>query len=177
MKLSDGEKLILMMLADMYKHLEIKNAEFDPDFITTTITDDYLWGFPWQYPGIPFEKEGSPPEVKETSDILDMWRFLEQDYDKLPPAEKMKVQNATGLTNVKFFGFDANNEKHYGIACYIVENLEHAFEHFEARDLNSHMPSIDGYRKMYRVFEPIRKTLANRSLNADEIGTIMNARR
>ena len=37
MKLSDGEKLILMVLADMYKHLEIK-GEFDPDFISTTIS-------------------------------------------------------------------------------------------------------------------------------------------
>ena len=177
MKLSDGEKLILMMLADIYKHLEIENAEFDPDFIRTTITSDHLWGFNWQYPGIPFEKEASPPEVTEVSDILDMWRFLEQDYEKLSPAEKTKVQQATGLTDVKFFGFDGNNEKHYGIACYIVENLEPSFEHFEGRDLNSHMPSIDGYRNMYRVFEPMRKTLGNRSLTAVEIAKILNARR
>jgi hypothetical protein len=43
MKLSDGEKLILMVLADMYKHLEIK-GEFDPDFISATISGGHLWG-------------------------------------------------------------------------------------------------------------------------------------
>ena len=37
MNLSDGEKFVLMVLADMYKHLEIK-GEFDPDFISTTIS-------------------------------------------------------------------------------------------------------------------------------------------
>ena len=36
MKLSDGEKLILLMLADMYKNLKIK-GDFDPEFISTTI--------------------------------------------------------------------------------------------------------------------------------------------
>ena len=176
MKLSDGEKLTLLMLADMYKHLKIKNPEFDPKFITTTITHDYLWGFSWQYSGIPFDKEKLPPEVNETADILGMWSLLEEGYDKLSPAEKTKVKKATGLTDIKFFGFDANNEKHYGIAVYIVENLKPSFGHFEGRDLNSHMPSIDGYRNMYRVFEPMRKTLANRSLNADEIANILNAR-
>ncbi len=176
MKLSDGEKLTLLMLADMYKHLKIKNPEFDPKFITTTITDDYLWGFNWQYTGIPFEKEETPREVIETADILDMWSFLERSYDDLRPAEKAKVKKATGLTDVKFPGFDGNNESHYGIALYFVKDLKR-FEHFRDHDLNSHFPSsVDGYRNMYRVFEPMRKTLANRSLNADEIASILNAR-
>jgi uncharacterized protein YfbU (UPF0304 family) len=177
MKLSDGEKLILMMLADMYKHLKIRDPEFDPKFITATITNDYLWGFNWQYTGIPFEKEESPLEVKETAEILDMWSFIERSYEDLPPTEKTKVQKATRLTDIKFPGFDGNNESQFGIALYFVDDLKR-FEHFKGRDLNSHFPSsIDGYRNMYRVFEPMRKTLANRSLNADEIASILNARR
>jgi hypothetical protein len=32
MKLSDGEKLIILMLTDMYKAIKI-NGEFDPDFV------------------------------------------------------------------------------------------------------------------------------------------------
>jgi uncharacterized protein len=170
-----AKKLILMMLADMYKHLKIKNPEFDPDFISATITHDHLWGFNWQYTGIPFEGKELPPEVKETADILGMWRFLENSYDDLPPAEKAKVQKATGLKDVKFIGFDGNNENHYGIALYIVEHLKPSFEHFKGRDLNSHRPSIDGYRNMYRVFDPMQKEL-DRLLNADEIAKIVNAR-
>jgi uncharacterized protein len=46
MKLSDGEKLILLMLADMYKGMKIK-GDFDPDFISSTIHNNHLWGFDW----------------------------------------------------------------------------------------------------------------------------------
>lgn len=176
MKLSDGEKLILMMLADMYKHMKIKNGEFDPDFIVNTIVGDHLWGFNWRFTGIPFEREETPREVKETADVLDMWWFLERGYQDLSDGDKKKVQAATERTDVKFIGFDGNNENHFGIARYFVDDLQR-FEHFKGRDLNSHMPSIEGYRRMFQVFEPMRATLADRSLNADEIIKIMNARR
>jgi|SRR5271170_2666640 len=176
MNLSDGEKLILMMLAEIQKHFKIQNAEFDPDFISKTITHDYLWGFNWAHTGIPFAKEEPPREVNETADILEMWSFLELSYDKLSPADKAKVKDATERSEVKFNGFDGNNENHYGIACYFVEDLKR-YEHFKGRDLNSQMPSIDGYRRMGRIFEPMRRTLVDQSLNADEIVKIMNARR
>jgi uncharacterized protein YfbU (UPF0304 family) len=177
MKLSDGEKLILMMLADMYKHMNIENPEFDPAFITNTIVNDHLWGFNWMFSGIPFAREELPPHVKETADILDMWMFLERSYEELSEADKARVNAATERTEVKFSGFDGNNEDHFGIARYFVEDLKR-WEHFKGRDLNSHMPSVDGYRRMFEIFEPLRATvLGHRSLNADEIIEIMNARR
>jgi uncharacterized protein len=165
------------MLADMYKHLKIKNAQFDADFISTTIFHDHLWGFNWAYSGIPFEREEIPPEVKETADALDMWYFLELSCEDLSPANKKKVKEATDRTDVRFIGFDGNHEDHYGIARYFVEDLKR-WEHFKGRDLNLHMPSIDGYRRMFRIFEPMRTSvLGNRLLNADEIVQILNARR
>jgi uncharacterized protein len=109
MKLSDGEKLILMVLADMYKHLEIK-GEFDPDFISATISGGHLWGLRWKYTHIPFETSENPPEVSETVDILDMWSFLEESYGKLSPADNQKVEKEANRTSVRLFGFDANNE-------------------------------------------------------------------
>ena len=173
MKLSDGEKLILMVLADMYKHLEIK-GEFDPDFISATISGGHLWGLRWKYTHIPFETSENPPEVSETVDILDMWSFLEESYGKLSPADNQKVEKEANRTSVRLFGFDANNEDHYFIARYQIEQLGR-YPSFRGRDLNSPSPRIDGYRRMYRVFEPIRPTLVDRSLNADEIVKVLNA--
>jgi uncharacterized protein len=173
MKLSDGEKLILMVLADMYRHLEIR-GEFDPDFISTTISGGHLWGLRWKYTHIPFEKSENPPEVGETVDILDMWSFLEESYGKLSPADNQKVEKEANRTSVRLFGFDANNEDHYFIARYLIEQLDR-YPSFRGRDLNSPSPRIDGYRRMYRVFEPIRPTLVDRSLNADEIVKVLNA--
>lgn len=173
MNLSDGEKLVLMVLADMYKHLEIK-GEFDPDFISTTISGGHLWGFRWKYTHIPFEPSENPPDVSETVDILDMWSSLEESYGKLSPADNQKVEKEANRTSVRLFGFDANKETHYFIARYLIEQLDR-YPSFRGRDLNSPSPRIDGYRRMYRVFEAIRPTLVDRSLNADEIVKVLNA--
>jgi uncharacterized protein YfbU (UPF0304 family) len=178
MKLSDGEKLILLMLADIYKHLKIKDPEFDPKFITATILDDHLWGFNWQFVGIPFEKEDSPPEVTETVDILDMWSFLEDSYKKLNSADKKRIADEAELFGgeVKFHGFDGNHEPHYGIARYLIGHLDR-FESFKGRDMNSHSRSVDAAKRMLIVFEPIRAKLHGGYLSADEIIQILKARR
>jgi uncharacterized protein YfbU (UPF0304 family) len=175
MKLSDGEKLILLMLTDMYKNLKVK-GEFDPEFISETIHSDNLWGFNWRFTGIPFERSKDPPEVSETVDYMDMWSFLEDSYKKLSPADKKRVEKEAEPfgKHVEFHGFDGNNEPHYHVARYMVEHLER-FPSFAKRDLNSHSPSIDMYARMYRVFEPMRAGLGLRLLNADEIIQILQA--
>jgi uncharacterized protein YfbU (UPF0304 family) len=105
-----------------------------------------------------------------------MWYFLERSYADLSPEGKQQVQTGTGRTEVGFIEFDGNNENHYGIARYLVDDLER-FEHFKGRDLNSHISLVDDYRSMFHVFEPMRRTLVDRLLNAAEIIEIMNARR
>jgi uncharacterized protein YfbU (UPF0304 family) len=176
MKLSDGEKLVILMLADMYKAQKLQ-GDFDPDFITSTIHNNHLWGFNWAYSGIPFEREtDTPPEVKQTGDILDMWFFIEEAYAKLSDADKGRVEKEAAPfgKNVSFSGFDGNNERHYSIALYLVDDLK-SFTHFKGRNLNSHAPSIDGYMRMYQVFEPIRATIQSRSLSASQIIQILKS--
>jgi uncharacterized protein len=175
MKLTDGEKLILLMLADLQKHLKIKNPEFDSEFIQNTISHNYLWGFDWQYSGIPFEDRETPAEVTETLDYLDMWYLLERSHEDLSPADKEKVKKESRFGHeAKFPGFDGNHEPHFGIAQYLIEQLKR-FEHFKGRNLNSHSHQIERYARMYPVFDRIRETLHARLLTADEIIEIMNA--
>jgi uncharacterized protein len=176
MKLSDGEKLIILMLTDMYKAMKLK-GEFDPEFISATIHGDHLWGFDWEYQGIPFERSPTPPDVTETVDVLDMWSLIESAYAALTPANKAKLEKEAGVfgKNVRFHGFDGNNEPHYHIARYMIDDMRDRFEHFKGRDLNSHSPSIDAYRRMYAVFEPVRSNLHDRNLSVDELIAILNA--
>ncbi len=176
MELSDGEKLIILMLADMYRAQKIKGG-FDPAFISSTIYNDQLWGFNWQYTGIPFGPYETPQVVKETSNVLDMWWLIEDGYKKLKPAEKKQLEKDADPfgKQVKFIGFDANNEPHYGIALYLIDDLKR-FSHFKGRDLSAHMPSIDAYMRMYDVFEPMRAGLHSRSLNLAELTAILRAR-
>jgi uncharacterized protein YfbU (UPF0304 family) len=175
MKLTDGEKLILLMLADMYKNLKIK-GDFDSEFISNTIHNDYLWGFSWKYSGIPFEKSASPGEVTETSDYLDMWYLLEISYDKLSGADKKKVKAVNNNSDVRFPGFDGNNEDHMGISHYLIEQLER-YEHFKGKNLNSHMSSVPLYSRMYSVFKPMRASIGSGHLSADQIIKILNGGR
>jgi uncharacterized protein YfbU (UPF0304 family) len=174
-ELTDGEKLIILMLADMYKAQKIK-GDFDPDFISSTIHNDQLWGFNWQYSGIPFGPYETPQAVRDTGDFLDMWSIIEESYANLSAADKKKLEKDAEPfgKHVKFRGFDANNEPHFGIALYLINDLER-FTHFKGRELSAHMPSIDAYRRMYEVFEPMRAGLHSRSLNLAELAAILKA--
>jgi uncharacterized protein YfbU (UPF0304 family) len=59
--------------------------------------------------------------VTETVDILEMWRLLEESYANLPEIDRQKVQKETHRSSeIKFPGFDANNEPHYGITRYLI---------------------------------------------------------
>src|SRR5262245_59341563 len=175
MKLSDGEKLIILMLCDIYKHLKVK-GEFDPEFISTTIFNDKLWGFNWELSGIPFERSEDPPEVGETVNFLDMWKFIETGYKELSAAEKKQLAEDADTfgKHVEFPGFDGNHEPHYGVASYMINNMRHRFQYFKGRNLNSHSSSVPGYKRMYKVFEPMRAALHSRELNLAELTAVLN---
>jgi uncharacterized protein len=177
MKISDGEKLIILMLSELYDKLGVE-GEIDPDFIRSAIFSDNLWGIRWKYTGIPFEEQKDPEIVKEVIDILDMWSFIEYSYEQLSKEDKLIVEEQAKPfgKDPKFPGFDGNNESEYmGTAHFIIDDLDR-FESFKGRNLNSHCPSIDGYRRMLTVFEPIRSTLAYQPFSAENIAKILKER-
>ena len=178
MKLTDSEKLILIMLCDIHEALKLKNS-VDPKFIREAIYSDNTWGLDWKYSGIFGSSETPQVVVNEVVDILDMWSFLEHGYDKLSQADKDQVEADAipfGKT-VRFLGFDGNNEtEHMSVARFLIEQLGR-FDSFKNRgDLNAHMPSLNTYQRMLSVFKPLRTGLADRSLSANEIIEILKAR-
>ena len=144
MKITDGEKLILLMLSELYDKLEV-NGEVEPDFIRSAIFSNNTWSIPWKYVGIPFEEQETPEIVKEVLDILDMWSMIERSYANLSEASKQFVDKEAAPfgKDPMFRGFDGNNESEYlGTASFLVNDLDR-FEEFKGRDFNSHCPSID----------------------------------
>jgi uncharacterized protein YfbU (UPF0304 family) len=177
MKLSDGEKLIILMLSEIYEKLEI-NGETEPDFLRSAIFNDHLWGLRWKYSGIPFEKGEDPQVVREVADILDMWSFIEYAYDKLSPDDKKRLAELAKPfgDNPRFHGFDGNNEtEHMSVAMFMVNQLER-FQELKGRSFNCHQRSLDGHQRMLAVFEPLRASLADSSLSVDQLAKILNAR-
>ena len=154
MNLSDGEKLILIMLADLHKTLSV-DSDIDPEFLKEAIHTGNAWGLRWQYPGI-FEPKETPREiVREVFDVLGMWHGIETRYAQLSPAEQELVKTEANLVRgePRFPGFDGNNEPdHLNTAAFLIDHLDR-FPHFKGRDLNAHMPTIDMHRRMLPVHD------------------------
>lgn len=177
MKLTNPEKLILIMLADIHKKLGIENS-VDTKLLTSAIYSNNTWALSWEMPGIVGDSpDPTPPSVSEVVDTLDMWSFIEEAYATFEAPEKKKIETEADSfgTHVQFSGFDGNNEVELrSIALFLVEDMGR-FPCFKGRDLNSHHPSIETYRRMLAVFEPIRKTLDGRGLTADQVIEILKA--
>ena len=90
--------------------------------------------------------------------------------------ERVESEAAPLGNDVTFRGFDGNNESdHYSVALFLINDMGR-FNCFKDRDLNSHLPSINDYRRMLAVFEPMRKTLVGRALSASQIINLQKAR-
>jgi uncharacterized protein YfbU (UPF0304 family) len=178
MELSNGEKLILLMLSEIYEHLKIE-GDIDPKFVRAAILREQTWSLACQYPGIIGSDESkTPPVVKEVQDILEMWELLETSYKRLQPADKARVEKEAEPfgSHVQFRGFDGNKETEYmGTAGFLVNDFER-FSTFKGRDLNSHAPSLDSYRRMLTVFQPLRYSHDFDLLNAEQIINILKER-
>jgi len=173
-KISDGEKLILLMLSEVYEEMHIE-GEIEPGFIRSAIFRDQLWGIPWKYSGIPFDDQETPEIVKEVVDILAMWSFIEYRYQELSDVEKSQLADdaAPFGKEPKFRGFDGNNESEYmSIASFLINDLDR-FGEFKGRSMNSHMPSIETYRRMLSTFEPMRRNLMSGRLPLSNLSVIL----
>jgi len=170
MKLSDGEKLILKMLCEVIKHLQIK-GEIDPEFVEAAILGGHYWGLKQQYSDIFHGDEDDEEVVSETVEILRMWDMIESRYERLSQADKDRIttEAAPFGKQIEFPGFDGNNEaEHLGIAQFFINWLE-GFSRFKDRGLNSHAPLIGSYRRMLSVFKPTIYSETFEGLDASQI--------
>jgi uncharacterized protein YfbU (UPF0304 family) len=154
---SDGEKLLLVMVGDLYRHLKIKQPEIDPDFVGEVISGGHYWAPRWRWPGLYHGEDDSPRDLHEVVEVLDMWRTIERGYGALTKKERTQLEKDAEPfgRRVQFPGFDGNNEAtHLSIAHFLVEQMDR-FTELAGRDLNSHMPSLPMYRRMLQVYKPI----------------------
>ena len=181
--MKDSEKLTISLLCDLYKALKIKDPidGINPEFIRSAIHGGHYWALSWQYPGLFQSRYDDEETVKEVCDILEMFYRLEGAYKGLSAKDKEYVKANAKMRDdkdVKFQGFDGNNEKHYFIAHFLIKEMGRYSEFKDRADLNSHMQIVPIYQRMLEVFKPIWKNLmgSNRDLNAKEIVEIIKAR-
>ncbi len=176
MKLSDGEKLILLMLCEIQEHLKVK-SNTDTELVKQAIYSGNIWGLDWGMPGV-FHGSETPEEVvSETVNVLGMWERLEQSANGLKPEDKEWLEKNLEFGDVKFMGWDGNSSlevQYTSAAHFLVDHLDR-FHQFKGRDFNAHMPTLDAYRRMLPVFEPILQRVLNKDFNKEQIAQVMAA--
>jgi uncharacterized protein len=173
MNLSEGEKLIIMMLCDIYKTLNIK-GDVDAELVRSSIVDGSQ---KWLADKIANDDGGSNGPAEEVGQILDMWSAIERGYKRLSADEKDQVEAEAGPLGrgVRFSGFDDDTEHEYRDAArYLIKDLNR-FDRFQGRNLSAHMPTLDGYRRMLRLFFSMGPVSADSKLNVRQIIALANA--
>lgn len=149
MEMSDGERLIVVMLADVMKALKL-NDEIDPDLVQILTINNEGWAIKRKYSFLFSSEAASDDIVSETTNILWMWGIIEHGIRQLKGAE---ADEASGWHWTSFTGFDANHDDHYNVAYTLIEKLGE-FQDFAGRDLNSHsQASLPRYQDMYAKFD------------------------
>jgi uncharacterized protein len=175
MSFTTSEKLQIAMLCDLAR--PEGQRELDFKFISRVVSNDDIWALSRKYPGLGLKVE-TPSDVGLVSDILEMWDNIESSYAVLNEEDNKLVKSDSYYNHEpKFLGFSGNYETTLmSIARILTRDLE-LWQRFSGRELDSHFPSIDGYRRLLGVWRPIRdakfKTLGPYELNAGELIAVL----
>jgi uncharacterized protein len=174
MNLSEGEKLILVMLCDIYKALGLKGA-VDPDTLKPLILAPEV-NNAHATNGAARDQDRTAVAT-EVSEILDMWSAIERGYKHLTVDEKHNVEVEAGPLGrgVRFSGFDVEIEIEYRDAAHHLIEVTGLFDRFQGRSLEAHMPALAGYRRMLRLYAPMRSVSGDRRLDVHQIIALANA--
>ncbi len=176
MDLSSGERLIVLMLAEIMEKIGA-TKEFDPKFISKCVANGNIWAIEELYSGILDAEEPRSDIRTEVGDILDMWMILEESISNLSDSDREALKAAAYPfgEKVEFPGFDQSRESvHARVANCLVKDMD-TFRHFQGRQLTHGIMNLEGYRRMYQAFEPLRPNLADRYPTVDEIAAILIA--
>jgi uncharacterized protein YfbU (UPF0304 family) len=163
MRLSNGERLGLYMLADISEKLGLK-GETDPRFIKEALLGGQLWAIPQVINGIEFEKEqDEPKEVEEVRRILEMWHDIEVSFSRLSKDQQIDIEERFGKSACFFPGFDGNYEAtRLATARFMIEWMDRC-QHFANRTLGNGVVRNDWILGMWDKYK-------NASGTSHEIG-------
>jgi uncharacterized protein YfbU (UPF0304 family) len=172
---SDGEKMLILMMGDLFKALKIKDPGSNPNFLAEVIYGGHYWAPKWDMQGVFHDHIDNPQDVTYVCDVLDMWSFIEEAYSQLSSEQKQAITSEVGTwaNDIKFSGFDGNNEtSQMSIAGFLI-NVMGRFTRFKGRDLNAHHPTNDRYRQMLALFEPMRPSLVGGGLSIKQLVALL----
>ena len=105
-----------------------------------------------------------------------MWSFIEQGFALLSSEDQNHVRDE-GPLDPTFRGFDGTIEAEHllisGFLIRIHSSQSQPFGKFAGRDLDSHIPMLETYRRMVPIFRPMVAPMVY--LTADQIIELLRA--
>jgi uncharacterized protein len=156
MKLTDGERLIIAMLCDIYKSGNVK-GDIDPEFVASSILGRNEWGLKWKYPNLFLGDDDAPAVVRETCDILEMYAVLTPSFEALSEADQARLCKTVAPFEayVRYQGFDHDSDPHAWIVRYLVEKLGRYAEVANPELNSASFATLAHYRTMLSRFQQI----------------------
>ena len=165
-QLTNEQRITLILL-----HKVLAKLGSDPDYHSRAVEileNGYYEMFGDEYIGANLSEPLSYERMTYVDNVLDMYRWLQDSYKKLSPAEKAKVKK----DDVIFKGFDGNNETELLVyAEFIMEKMERWSDLEIIKGLNTHHQTGHLYEAMLAAI-PERSA---RMLTADEINKIVRS--
>lgn len=154
MIITDAERLILLMLSDLHESAGID--KINTKLLRSAISTNNTWAINWEIPDLGLELGDTPREAIDVANYMFMWSVLEDTWHYFSEAIKERILEKVQISKtLKFPGFHSTAEKRlYGIAKLFVDDMGR-FERHKGRDLNSHTPMKEQYKKMYSKFESL----------------------
>jgi uncharacterized protein YfbU (UPF0304 family) len=172
MLLSNGEKIILLMLSQIHEHLKIEDTR--APLVRQAIETGNIWAVEHSFPEIFDNNEIAPDVVSVTKEVLTMWLSLEESFANLSFTDKEWLKTNSGHIGdrVVFPEFSGNYEIDYLSTARFIVNVLGEYQHFAGRDLNHSLPHMDTYRSMLPPFQYILNRNSSLALSAQEIAEV-----
>jgi uncharacterized protein YfbU (UPF0304 family) len=170
-----GDKLLFTLLSDIADKLGVE-GQADRELMSEVFRGGHYWAPLWMRQGLFHHDADRPEDVEFVVEVLQMWSDLEAGFDALAPSERETVMASQAGRALHFDGFDGNHESDlHGIASFLVERMGR-FSRFKGRaGLNANGRRVERYRRMLRVYRPLRARLVGVPLDARQLIEIVQA--
>lgn len=153
MKLTNVERSCLILLNRIMARLSDEKHEREYHERAATILEDGYYALHDDQCMPHLSDPLSSDDMNFVGEVMTMFRRLQWAHEKLSPKER-KLVDADDLV---FPGFDGNNEiELVGYGRFLIDGLGHFKDLKHVHGLNSHMPSVERYRRMLSRMPEVR---------------------
>ena len=154
MEMTKAERLIVLMLCDLYKSPG-EDKMFNPKLIEYAVAQGQLWALSWEYGDLLNADSTTRKQVDLTADIMTMWQVIEAFMSRFTSDQRNEVVVATGrrLDRIKFKGF--YEEPYRSISSFMLEELGR-WPQFAGRDYSKMFPVLEADLRMLVKYKQMR---------------------